>query len=46
MVEPTGVLGLAAVFNHRYEVAGKRVGAVISGGNVDVGQAAEWFAVL
>ena len=46
VVEPTGVLGLAAVFIHRYDVAGKRVGVVISGGNVDIGQAAVWFAVL
>jgi len=46
VVEPTGVLGLAAVFNHRYDVAGKRVGAVISGGNVDVAQAALWFGNL
>lgn len=46
VVEPTGVLGLAAVFNHRYGVAGKRVGAVISGGNVDVAAAAEWFKGL
>lgn len=46
VVEPTGVLGLAAVFNHRYDVAGKRVGAVISGGNVDVAQAAAWFGRL
>lgn len=45
VVEPTGVLGLAAVFNHRYPAAeGKRVGVIISGGNVDIGQAAGWFA--
>ena len=46
VVEPTGVLGLAAAFNHRYPVKGKRVGAVISGGNVDFGQAAEWFKTM
>jgi threonine dehydratase len=43
IVEPTGVLGLAAVFNHRYPIERKRVGAILSGGNVDVAQAAEWF---
>lgn len=43
VVEPTGVLGLAAVFNHRYDVVGQRVGAILSGGNVDVAQAAAWF---
>jgi threonine dehydratase len=46
VVEPTGVLGLAAAYNHRYPVAGKRVGAVVSGGNVDIAQAAEWFKKL
>jgi threonine dehydratase len=43
VVEPTGVLGLAAVFNHRYAVSGKRVGVILSGGNVDVATAAGWF---
>ena len=46
VVEPTGVLGLAAAYNHRYPVSGKRVGVVISGGNVDIAQAAEWFRTL
>lgn len=46
VVEPTGVLGLAAVFNKRYDVRGARVGVVISGGNVDIAQAAAWFATL
>lgn len=43
VVEPTGVLGLAAIFNHRYPAEGKRAGVIISGGNVDVVQAADWF---
>jgi threo-3-hydroxy-L-aspartate ammonia-lyase len=46
LVEPTGVLGLAAVYNHRYDVAGKRVGAILSGGNVDIQQAAAWFGAM
>jgi threonine dehydratase len=46
VVEPTGVLGVAAVFNRRYPVSGRRVGVVISGGNVDIVQAATWFAAL
>jgi threonine dehydratase len=46
VVEPTGVLGLAAAYNHRYPLAGKRVGVVISGGNVDIAQAADWFRTL
>lgn len=44
VVEPTGVLGLAAVFNHRYPVVGQRIGVVLSGGNVDIQEAASWFA--
>jgi threo-3-hydroxy-L-aspartate ammonia-lyase len=43
VVEPTGVLGLAASFNHRCQVSGKRVGVIISGGNVDMAIAAHWF---
>ncbi|MGA2260190.1 MAG: threo-3-hydroxy-L-aspartate ammonia-lyase [Acidobacteriota bacterium] len=43
VVEPTGVLGLAAIFNRRYAVTGKRVGAILSGGNVDIAIAARWF---
>ncbi len=46
IVEPTGVLGLAAVFNRRYAVEGKRVGVILSGGNVDIQAAAEWFRHL
>jgi threonine dehydratase len=36
VVEPTGALGAAAVFERKVEVAGKRVGVVISGGNIDL----------
>ena len=43
IVEPTGVLGLAAVFNRRYPVEGKRVGVILSGGNADVALAGTWF---
>ena len=46
IVEPTGVLGLAAVLNHRYPLKGKRVGAILSGGNVDIATAAGWFESL
>jgi threonine dehydratase len=46
VVEPTGVLGLAAVFNHRYPVADKRVGVILSGGNVNVAAASAWFQQL
>jgi threonine dehydratase len=43
VVEPTGVLGLAAVFNQRYPVEGTRVGIILSGGNVDLAAACRWF---
>ncbi len=38
VVEPTGCLAAAAVMNRVVEVRGKRVGVVISGGNVDLAQ--------
>jgi threonine dehydratase len=36
VVEPTGCLAAAAVFGRKLDLAGKRVGVVISGGNVDL----------
>jgi threonine dehydratase len=42
VVEPTGALGLAALFNRRYALAGQRVGVILSGGNVDLAAAAGW----
>ena len=36
MVEPTGCLAAAAVLNGKLDVAGKRVGVIVSGGNVDL----------
>jgi threonine dehydratase len=44
VVEPTGVLGLAAALNGRLDVRGKRVGVILSGGNVDLAHALELFA--
>lgn len=43
VVEPTGVLGLAAIFNHRHPVQGKRIGVILSGGNADVARVGRWF---
>ncbi len=37
VVEPTGCLAAAAAMNGAVGVAGKRVGVIISGGNVDMG---------
>ncbi len=43
IVEPTGVLGLAAILNHRYPLKNQRVGVILSGGNVDIASACGWF---
>jgi threonine dehydratase len=42
IVEPTGCLGLAAVRRLKDRLYGKRVGVIISGGNVDLGRFAEF----
>jgi len=44
IVEPTGVLGLAPLLAGRIAAGGQRVGIILSGGNVDMEQAREWFA--
>jgi len=36
VVEPTGALGAAGLFERRLQVTGKRVGVILSGGNVDL----------
>jgi threo-3-hydroxy-L-aspartate ammonia-lyase len=46
VVEPTGVLGLAAALSGRVETRGRRVGVVLSGGNVDLARALGWFDAL
>jgi len=43
IVEPTGALGAAAVLHGDIPVTGKRVGVVISGGNVELALAANWI---
>ncbi|MGO1070794.1 pyridoxal-phosphate dependent enzyme [Lysobacter sp. CA199] len=44
VVEPSGAVPLAAVLAHPALFAGRRVGLIVSGGNVDLDLAAEWFA--
>jgi threonine dehydratase len=44
MVEPTGALGLAAAYQRRLKVGGRRVGVIVSGGNVDRARFAELTA--
>lgn len=45
VVEPTGALGAAAMFEAADMIRGKRVGVILSGGNVDLTQVAEWLAM-
>jgi threonine dehydratase len=40
VVEPTGALALAAALSGRVPVTGRRIGVIISGGNVDIAQGA------
>lgn len=44
IVEPTGCLGLAAVLQMKEALKGKRVGVIISGGNVDIARFCELMA--
>jgi threo-3-hydroxy-L-aspartate ammonia-lyase len=44
VVEPTGALGFAAARRMRSELAGQRVGVIISGGNVDLARFAALLA--
>ena len=44
VVEPTGCLAAAAAFTGKVDVAGKRVGVIISGGNVDLAGFARFIA--
>jgi len=46
VVEPTGALAAAAAFEAAVPMTGLRVGVIISGGNVDLRQAAAWFATM
>jgi threo-3-hydroxy-L-aspartate ammonia-lyase len=46
VVEPTGALGLAALLSGKVAAAGKKVGVVLSGGNVDLRQALALFERL
>jgi threonine dehydratase len=43
IVEPTGALGAAALFDGAVDVRDRRVGVILSGGNVDVSQVAGWL---
>ena len=44
VVEPTGCLAAAAVFGRQIDLVGKRVGVILSGGNVDPAALARYLA--
>lgn len=44
VVEPTGCLGAAALWHRREQIQGKRIGVIISGGNVDLTTLAQLLA--
>ncbi|HGY5181393.1 threo-3-hydroxy-L-aspartate ammonia-lyase [Citrobacter braakii] len=44
VVEPTGCLGFAAARAHKAELRGKKIGIIISGGNVDISRYSEFLA--
>jgi threonine dehydratase len=46
VVEPTGALGTAALLERIVPLEDRRVGVIVSGGNVDVAQVATWFSGL
>jgi threo-3-hydroxy-L-aspartate ammonia-lyase len=43
LVEPTGALGAAAALAGTQPIRGKRVGVILSGGNVDLTQVSQWL---
>jgi len=43
VIEPTGALAAAALHDGIVDGGGRRIGVIISGGNVDVGRAATLF---
>ena len=44
VAEPTGCLAAAAVLERTIDLAGRRVGVIISGGNVDLKRYGQWLA--
>jgi threonine dehydratase len=46
VVEPTGALAATALLERVVAVQGLKVGVIVSGGNVDLRQAADWFQGL
>lgn len=45
LIEPSGAAAAAAVMHRKFDLSGKRVGVVLSGGNVDLGKLASYLSV-
>ncbi len=43
IVEPSGVVPLAAILKNKEKFEGKKVGIILTGGNVDLSKFGEWF---
>jgi threonine dehydratase len=43
LVEPSGAAAAAAVLHRKFDFRGKRVGVLLSGGNVDLSKLASYF---
>lgn len=43
IVEPTGCLSLAALWENQVDISGKKIGVIISGGNADLATLAEFW---
>lgn len=46
VVEPSAAVGLAAVFHKKISLSHKRIGVILSGGNVDVKKIGKWFETI
>jgi threonine dehydratase len=46
IVEPTGALGAAAALSDTFPITGRRVGVILTGGNVDFTEIMAWLALL
>ena len=44
VAEPSGAVSVAAVMHNKFPLKGKKIGAVISGGNADVKKMAQLFS--
>ena len=43
VLEPSAAVSLAALLKHKELFAGKRMGVIFTGGNVELSNLAEWF---